>query len=147
MWWSTQKSLKFSFFKHYKKIKVQGGSTESWWMITRLKCKSSARVKIVLKKDCRPDMTRQQAYALLVDCVKEVQKRLIINLPNFSITVIDKWVIRTFSTVMYIVHMSLSHFITFLTAFQSLKGWGCNIFFMDPDPFQLEKIRIRPSIE
>ena len=35
-------------------------------------------------------MTRQQAYALLVDCVKEVQKRLIINLPNFSITVIDK---------------------------------------------------------
>jgi len=44
----------------------------------------------ILDRHYRPDMTRQQAYALLVDCVKEVQKRLIINLPNFSITVIDK---------------------------------------------------------
>jgi len=44
----------------------------------------------ILDRHHRPDMTRQQAYALMVECVKEVQKRLIINLPNFSITVIDK---------------------------------------------------------
>ncbi len=35
-------------------------------------------------------MTKEQAYALMVECVKEVHKRLIINLPNFSVTIIDK---------------------------------------------------------
>ena len=35
-------------------------------------------------------MTRQQAYNLMIECVKEVQKRLIINLPNFDVRVIDK---------------------------------------------------------
>ena len=38
----------------------------------------------------RPDMTRQQAYNLMIECVKEVQKRLVINLPNFDVRVIDK---------------------------------------------------------
>lgn len=36
------------------------------------------------------DMTRDEAYALLQSCVREVQKRLIINLPNFQVQVIDK---------------------------------------------------------
>eukprot|EP00088_Acartia_fossae_P070470 TRINITY_DN9451_c0_g1_i1.p1 TRINITY_DN9451_c0_g1~~TRINITY_DN9451_c0_g1_i1.p1 ORF type:complete len:207 (-),score=51.10 TRINITY_DN9451_c0_g1_i1:497-1117(-) len=44
----------------------------------------------ILDRHFRPDMTRAQAYALMIECVKEVQKRLIINLPNFSVTVIDK---------------------------------------------------------
>ena len=35
-------------------------------------------------------MTRQQAYNLMIECVKEVQKRLIVNLPNFDVRVIDK---------------------------------------------------------
>ena len=35
-------------------------------------------------------MTRQQAYNLMIECVKEVQKRLILNLPNFAITIVDK---------------------------------------------------------
>lgn len=37
-----------------------------------------------------PDMTEEEAYSLLEDCVREVQKRLIINLPNFQVKVVDK---------------------------------------------------------
>jgi len=44
----------------------------------------------IMDRHYRPDMTKEEAYSLMVDCVKEVQKRLIINLPNFSVTVIDK---------------------------------------------------------
>lgn len=44
----------------------------------------------IMDRHFKPDMTKDQAYALMVECVKEVHKRLIINLPNFSITVIDK---------------------------------------------------------
>ena len=32
------------------------------------------------------DMTREEAYELLKDCVKEIQKRLVINLPNFEVS-------------------------------------------------------------
>ena len=41
-----------------------------------------------------PDMTQDEAYELFQDCVKEVQKRLILNLPNFAVQVIDKDGIR-----------------------------------------------------
>lgn len=44
----------------------------------------------ILDRHYKADMTRQQAYNLMIECVREVQKRLIINLPNFSVTVIDK---------------------------------------------------------
>ena len=37
-----------------------------------------------------PDMTRDEAYSLMQDCVKEIQKRLIINLPSFQVQLIDK---------------------------------------------------------
>jgi len=47
-------------------------------------------VTSILDRHHRPEMTRQQAYALMIECVREVHKRLIINLPNFSVTVIDK---------------------------------------------------------
>ena len=40
------------------------------------------------------DMTQDEAYELFQDCVKEVQKRLILNLPNFAVQVIDKDGIR-----------------------------------------------------
>ena len=30
-------------------------------------------------------MTREEAYDLMKDCVKEIQKRLVINLPNFQV--------------------------------------------------------------
>ncbi|XP_023326623.1 proteasome subunit beta type-2 [Eurytemora carolleeae] len=44
----------------------------------------------IMDRHFRPDMTKAQAYALMIECVREVQKRLIINLPNFTIVVVDK---------------------------------------------------------
>jgi len=44
----------------------------------------------IMDQHYKPDMTRQQAYNLMMECVKEVQKRLVLNLPNFAITVVDK---------------------------------------------------------
>jgi 20S proteasome subunit beta 4 len=44
-------------------------------------------------------MTRQQAYALMVECVKEVQKRLVLNLPNFGVVVVDKDGIHNMDTI------------------------------------------------
>jgi 20S proteasome subunit beta 4 len=38
----------------------------------------------------RPDLTEQEAYEILKKCVAEIQKRLIINLPNFQVKVLDK---------------------------------------------------------
>ena len=35
-------------------------------------------------------MTKEEAYGLLQACVKEIHKRLIINLPNFQIQLIDE---------------------------------------------------------
>ena len=38
----------------------------------------------------RSNMNKEEAYMLMIECVKEVQKRLILNLPNFAITIVDK---------------------------------------------------------
>ena len=35
-------------------------------------------------------MNKEEAYKLMIECVKEVQKRLVINLPNFAIVLVDK---------------------------------------------------------
>ena len=35
-------------------------------------------------------MSEDEAYSILVKCVKEVQKRLIVNLPNFKVQKISK---------------------------------------------------------
>ena len=35
-------------------------------------------------------MTKDEAYELMKDCVQEIHKRLIINLPNFHIQMVDK---------------------------------------------------------
>ncbi len=35
-------------------------------------------------------MTPTEAYGLLQDCVKEIQKRLVINLPSFQVQQVDK---------------------------------------------------------
>ena len=35
-------------------------------------------------------MNKEEAYGLIQDCVEEVQKRLIVNLPNFQVKVIDR---------------------------------------------------------
>ena len=44
-------------------------------------------------------MTRQQAYNLMIECVKEVQKRLVLNLPNFAVLVIDKEGVSKMDTI------------------------------------------------
>ena len=36
------------------------------------------------------DMTKEEAYKLLQACVTEIHKRLIINLPNFQVQLIDE---------------------------------------------------------
>lgn len=36
------------------------------------------------------NMTREEGYELLKKCVEEIQKRLIVNLPNFSVQCIDE---------------------------------------------------------
>ena len=36
------------------------------------------------------DMNSDEAYALIQDCVEEVQKRLIVNLPNFQVKIVDR---------------------------------------------------------
>lgn len=37
-----------------------------------------------------PDITQEEAYDIFKKCVLEIQKRLIINLSNFKIAVVDK---------------------------------------------------------
>jgi len=44
----------------------------------------------IMDRCYRPDLTKDEAYNLLTECVKEIQKRLIVNLPNFSVTMVDK---------------------------------------------------------
>merc|ERR1712173_152386 len=44
----------------------------------------------IMDRDYRKDMTEAEAYDLMKACVKEVHKRLIINLPNFQVEVINK---------------------------------------------------------
>lgn len=35
------------------------------------------------------DLSREEGYKVLVECVKEVHRRLIVNLPNFKVQMID----------------------------------------------------------
>ncbi|XP_014247671.1 proteasome subunit beta type-2-like [Cimex lectularius] len=44
----------------------------------------------ILDRYCRPDMSIEEAYGVLEKCIAEVQKRLIINLPNFHVKVVGK---------------------------------------------------------
>eukprot|EP00093_Oithona_nana_P005313 05313.XXX_233259_232339_1 [CDS] Oithona nana genome sequencing. len=44
----------------------------------------------IMDRDYRKDMNEKEAYDLMRSCVKEVQKRLIINLPNFQVQTISK---------------------------------------------------------
>lgn len=44
----------------------------------------------ILDRYHRPDMTKEEAEELLLKCILEVQKRLVINLPSFSFYFIDE---------------------------------------------------------
>ena len=67
-----------------------GSSPQLFWTDTTGESKVKINFVIIITYQYRSDMTRQQAYNLMIECVKEVQKRLIINLPNFDVRVIDK---------------------------------------------------------
>lgn len=43
---------------------------------------------------CSIDLTQEEAYDIFKKCVLEIQKRLIINLSNFKVAVVDKNGIR-----------------------------------------------------
>ena len=43
---------------------------------------------------CVADMSEEEAYELLKKCVREIKKRLIVNLPNFKVQLVDKNGIR-----------------------------------------------------
>lgn len=36
------------------------------------------------------ELTQEEAYDIFKKCVKEIQKRLIVNLPTFKVAVVDK---------------------------------------------------------
>jgi len=44
----------------------------------------------LMDREYRKDMTKEEAYKLLQACVTEIHKRLIINLPNFQVQLIDE---------------------------------------------------------
>ena len=67
-----------------------GSSPQLYWTDTTGESQVQLIIVIIITFQYRSDMTRQQAYNLMIECVKEVQKRLIINLPNFDVRVIDK---------------------------------------------------------
>ena len=53
----------------------------------------------IMDRDYRKDMNQTEAYDLMKSCVREVHKRLVINLPNFQIQVIDKDGIKTMDDI------------------------------------------------
>ncbi|KAH8339427.1 hypothetical protein KR074_008327 [Drosophila pseudoananassae] len=46
-----------------------------------------------------PNITQAEAYDVLKKCVVEIQKRLVINLPNFTVSVVDKEGVRTLDPI------------------------------------------------
>uniref|UniRef100_A0A0A9XMJ8 Proteasome subunit beta n=1 Tax=Lygus hesperus TaxID=30085 RepID=A0A0A9XMJ8_LYGHE len=44
----------------------------------------------ILDRYSRPDLTEEEAYEVMIECVNEIRKRLIINLPNFHVQVVNK---------------------------------------------------------
>nr|QBH72696.1 proteasome subunit beta type [Orthoderella ornata] len=44
----------------------------------------------ILDRYHKPTLTREESYELMKKCVREIQKRLIVNLPNFKVQIIDK---------------------------------------------------------
>uniref|UniRef100_A0A4W3HSY3 Proteasome subunit beta n=2 Tax=Callorhinchus milii TaxID=7868 RepID=A0A4W3HSY3_CALMI len=44
----------------------------------------------ILDQHYKPDLTREESLELLKKCLKEIQKRFILNLPSFTVRIIDK---------------------------------------------------------
>ncbi|XKL64300.1 hypothetical protein PGB90_004386 [Kerria lacca] len=48
----------------------------------------------ILDRYFKRDLTQEEGYKLIQKCVQEIHKRLVLNLPNFKVTVVDKNGIR-----------------------------------------------------
>ena len=55
-----------------------------------------------LFSNCISDLTREEAYELMKDCVREIQKRLVINLPNFEVSCCEQEHAIIFNTSQYV---------------------------------------------
>nr|ABM55422.1 proteasome beta 2 subunit-like protein [Xenopsylla cheopis] len=44
----------------------------------------------IMDRYYRSDMSQEEAYAIIKRCISEIHKRLIINLPNFKVVVVDE---------------------------------------------------------
>ncbi|XP_072388842.1 proteasome subunit beta type-2-like [Diabrotica undecimpunctata] len=53
----------------------------------------------IMDRNYRKNLSKEEGYELLKKCVKEVQKRLIINLPNFKVQCVDKNGIQDMPTI------------------------------------------------
>ena len=53
----------------------------------------------IMDREYRKDMSEAEAYDLMKACVREVHKRLIINLPNFQVQVINKEGIKSLEDI------------------------------------------------
>ena len=60
----------------------------------------------IMDREYRKDMSETEAYELMKACVKEVHKRLIINLPNFQVQVVDKEGIKNLDDIKEEVEMN-----------------------------------------
>jgi len=47
----------------------------------------------------KDDLSEHEGYELMKKCIREVQKRLIINLPNFSVSVVDQSGVRNLPNI------------------------------------------------
>nr|ACO10511.1 Proteasome subunit beta type-2 [Caligus rogercresseyi] len=54
----------------------------------------------ILDRHYKPDMTVEEGYNLLKNCIAEIQKRLIINLPNFGVQIVTKDGIKSLKPIM-----------------------------------------------
>merc|ERR1712173_21810 len=53
----------------------------------------------LLDRHYRKNMKTEDAYELLKDCVREIQKRVIINMPSFDVTLVDANGIKKLDTI------------------------------------------------
>lgn len=53
----------------------------------------------IMDRNYLPTLNEQQGYELLKECVREVHTRLIVNLPNFKVQIVDENGVRDLPTI------------------------------------------------
>lgn len=65
----------------------------------------------ILDRYHREDASIEEAYNVMQKCVMEIQKRLIVNLPNFKVAIVDKDGIRNLKDI---TSRSLDNYVPFV---------------------------------